>query len=467
MSKNTLFDKIWKLHTVKELPAGYTQLFVGVNYLHEITTPQAFAMLVEKKWKLAFPERNFATIDHVNPTNTKKRPFEDKMAETQVSTLEKNTKNFGITFFGLENKNNGIVHVIGPELGITQPGMVITCGDSHTSTHGAFGSLAFGIGTSQVFDVLATQCIAMKKPKIRKIQLIGKLQKGVYAKDVALAIIRKLGANGGIGFVYEFTGEVIERMNMEERMTLCNMSVESSAIASYVNPDEITFEYLRGKDYAPKGEEFERALKFWKSIRSDSNAEYDNLIQIDCSKIEPMVTWGVNPSQCISISENIPEIKMFPEEERPNVIDALQYMGFKPGMKIKGVKIDVAFIGSCTNGRISDFRCAAAILKGKKIAKGIRALAVPGSLRVKLQAEKEGLDKIFISAGFEWRNQGCSMCLAINPDKLKGRQICASSSNRNFKGRQGSQTGRTILMSPAMVAAAAINGKVSDVREIL
>ncbi|MEW6528584.1 MAG: 3-isopropylmalate dehydratase large subunit [Candidatus Micrarchaeota archaeon] len=475
MSERTLFDKVWNIHAVKELPNGQTQLFVGINYLHEVTTSHAFTSMRERNWKLAFPQRNFATIDHVNPTDCCTRPFKDKLAEALVRALEKNAKDFGITIFGLKNKNNGIIHVIGPELGITQPGMVITCGDSHTSTHGAFGSLAFGIGTSQVFDVLATQCVAMKKLKVRKIELRGlrerelngklggKLAKGVYAKDIALTIIRKLGVNGGIDYAYEYCGEVVSNMNMEERMTLCNMSIEGGAAIGYVNPDEKTFAYLKGKKYAPKGNEFKRAIKYWKSIRSDSDAKYDDVVTIDCSEIEPTVTWGINPSQCIGISENIPDVRN--AKDAKDAKDALEYMGFRPGTKIKGTKINVAFIGSCTNGRISDLREAAHILKNKKIANGIRALAVPGSYRVKIQAEKEGLDKIFISAGFEWRNQGCSMCLAINPDRLKGKQICASSSNRNFKGRQGSQNGRTILMSPAMVAAAAIKGKISDVRE--
>ncbi len=465
MSKHTLFDKVWDIHTIKELPTGQTQLFVGVNYLHEITTPQAFAMMRERNWKLAFPQRNFATIDHVNPTNERMRPFKDTTAETIISALEKNAKDFGITIFGLESENNGIVHVIGPELGITQPGMIITCGDSHTSTHGAFGSLAFGIGTSQIFDVLATQCIAMKKLKVRKIEIYGKLAKGVYAKDIALATIRKLGANGGNGYAYEYAGETISQMNMEERMTLCNMSIEGGAIIGYVNPDEKTFEYIKGRKYAPKEKKFERAIKYWKSICSDSNAKYDDIVKIDCAIIEPTITWGTNPSQCIGISENIPELKKLPENMRADAKDALEYMGLRSGMKMKRMKIDVAFIGSCTNGRISDLREAASILKGRKIANGVRALAVPGSYKIKMQAEKEDLDKIFISAGFEWRDQGCSMCLAINPDKLKERQICASSSNRNFKGRQGSPIGRTILMSPAMVAIAAIKGELSDVRD--
>ncbi len=467
MSERTLLDKVWELHAVKELPNGQTQLFVGMHYMHEVTSPQAFAMMRERGWKAAFPERTFASIDHTNPTDGSPRPFKDAMAELMVSALEKNAKEFGITIFGPEDEKNGIVHVIGPELGITQPGMVIVCGDSHTSTHGAFGSLAFGIGTSQVFDVLATQCVAMKKPKVRKIELRGSLEKGVYAKDVALALIRKSGVNMGSGFAHEYTGEAVEHMDMEGRMTLCNMSIEGGAIIGYVNPDEKTFEYLRGRQYASKGKEFERAVEYWKSIRSEGDVEYDDVVEIDASEIEPMVTWGVGPAQCIGISENVPELSALAENERKDAVDAMEYMGLEPGQKLNGMKIDVAFLGSCTNGRISDLREAAAILKGRKVANGVRAIVVPGSAEVKRVAERELLDKIFISAGFEWRNQGCSMCLAMNPDRLQGREVCASSSNRNFRGRQGSPDGRTILMSPAMVAAAAVKGEITDVREML
>lgn len=464
-----LFNKVWKLHTVRELPTGQTQLFIGLHLIHEVTSPQAFQMLREMGLKVLYPKRTFATVDHIVPTDSQSRPFSDEMAEKMMQELEKNAKEFGISLFDVRDARQGIVHVIGPELGLTQPGMTIACGDSHTSTHGAFGSIAFGIGTSQVRDILATQCLALSKPKVRKLAINGVLGKGVYAKDVILTIIRKLGVNGGIGFAYEYAGTAMEAMSMEERMTVCNMSIEGGATCGYVNPDEKTFAYIKGREFAPKPEDgsFEKALQYWTSIASDRDALYDDIVELDASKIEPTVTWGINPGQAIGISERIPAISSFSKDEQMTAQRALEHMGFKEGELIEGKKIDVAFLGSCTNSRISDLREAAKIVNGKKVAAHVKAIVVPGSQQVKKAAEKEGLDKIFISAGFEWRGAGCSMCLGMNTDRLKGGQLCASSSNRNFIGRQGSPKGRTLLMSPAMVAAAAINGKVVDVRNIL
>jgi 3-isopropylmalate/(R)-2-methylmalate dehydratase large subunit len=382
------------------------------------------------------------------------------MAEEMMQALEKNTKENGITFFGPESGYQGVVHIVGPELGLTQPGITVACGDSHTATHGAFGAIAFGIGTSQVRDVLATQTMALNDLKVRRVEVNGKLKPGVYAKDIILYLIRHLGVNGGIGYAYEFAGSTIENLSMEGRMTVCNMAIEGGARVGYVNPDEKTFEYLKGKKYAPKGENWDKMLSYWESIKSDKYAEYDDVVVFNAEDIEPMVTWGINPEQGVGISEKLPI------DDNPSFKEAYEYMKLKPGAPIKGTKIDVVFIGSCTNGRIEDLREAAKYLKGKKVASHVKALAVPGSTTVKAKAEAEGLDKIFIEAGFEWRNPGCSMCLAMNPDKLIGDQICASTSNRNFKGRQGSSSGRTILMSPAMAAAAAVTGEISDAREV-
>jgi 3-isopropylmalate/(R)-2-methylmalate dehydratase large subunit len=463
----TLLDKVWELHKVRKLPSGKDQIFIARHLIHEVTSPQAFQMLRERKLKVLFPQNTFATVDHIVPTDSSSRPFKDALSEKMLQAIEQNTKEFGIRFFGYSSSEYGVIHVINPEFGLIHPGMTVACGDSHTATHGAFGAIALGIGTSQIRDILATQTLAISKPKIKKIVVHGKMANGVYSKDVILSIIRQLGVNGGIGFAYEYTGEVIEQMSMEERMTLCNMSIEGGARMGYVNPDQITFDYLKNREYVPKGAEFEKAVAHWKSIASDHDAAYDAVAEFDGSKIEPMVTWGINPGQAIGIDEKIPELKTFSEADRESVEDAYRYMNFKPGSPIKGTPINVAFIGSCTNGRISDFREAAKVVRGKKVAKTIRALAVPGSWQVDNEAKKEGLDKIFVEAGFEWRRPGCSMCLAMNPDQLKGNEICASSSNRNFKGRQGSATGRTLLMSPAMVASAAIDGKVSDVRSYL
>ncbi|MBE9212060.1 3-isopropylmalate dehydratase large subunit [Plectonema cf. radiosum LEGE 06105] len=467
MSKGTLFDKVWDLHTVGMLASGQTQLFIGLHLIHEVTSPQAFAMLKERGLKVMFPQRTVATVDHIVPTENQARPFVDTLAEEMMQALENNCQENKITFYNIGTGNQGIVHVIAPELGLTQPGMTIACGDSHTSTHGAFGAIAFGIGTSQVRDVLASQTLALSKLKVRKIEVNGSLNPGIYAKDVVLHIIRTLGVKGGVGYAYEFAGTTFEQMNMEERMTVCNMSIEGGARCGYVNPDQVTYEYLKDKDFAPKGQDWEQAVNWWNSIRSDADAEYDDVVVFDAIDIAPTVTWGITPGQGIGVNQTVPLPSELPSDERFLAEEAYSYMDLAPGNPIKGTKIDVCFIGSCTNGRISDLREAAKIAKGHQVASGVKAFVVPGSERVKKQAEAEGLDKIFQAAGFEWREPGCSMCLAMNPDKLQGRQISASSSNRNFKGRQGSSSGRTLLMSPAMVAAAAIKGTVTDVRELV
>jgi 3-isopropylmalate/(R)-2-methylmalate dehydratase large subunit len=467
MSARTLFDKVWDLHTVKTLPSGQTQLFIGLHLIHEVTSPQAFAMLRDRGLKVLYPERTVATVDHIVPTDNQARPFVDDLAEKMMQSLEKNTQNNGIKFYNIGSGNQGIVHVIAPEQGLTQPGMTIACGDSHTSTHGAFGAIAFGIGTSQVRDVLASQSLALAKLKVRKIEVNGKLSPGVYAKDVVLHLIRKLGVKGGVGYAYEYAGSTFAAMSMEERMTVCNMAIEGGARCGYINPDDVTFDYLQGLDFSPKGEDWEKAVTWWRSMASDADAEYDDIVVFDAKEIEPTVTWGITPGQGMGISEVLPVPESLEESDRAIAEEAYQYMKLAPGQPIKGTKVDVCFVGSCTNGRISDLREAAKFAEGNQVAKGVTAFIVPGSERVKKEAEAEGLDKIFEAAGFEWREAGCSMCLAMNPDKLQGDQISASSSNRNFKGRQGSSTGRTLLMSPAMVVTAAIKGEVADVREFL
>jgi 3-isopropylmalate/(R)-2-methylmalate dehydratase large subunit len=463
----TLLDKVWRAHSVRTLPSGQTQLLIGLHLIHEVTSPQAFQMLREAGLRVRMPERTFATLDHIIPTAGQARPFRDELAEEMTVHLVQNCRDFGVPLFDLDSGRQGIVHVIGPELGLTQPGMTIACGDSHTSTHGALGAIAFGIGTSQVRDVLATQCLAMAKPKLRQVRVDGRLGRGVYAKDVILTIIERLGVKGGVGYAYEYAGSVLERMTMEERLTICNMSVEGGARLGYVNPDETTFAYLRGRLHAPGGAAFDRAVGWWRSVATDPAASFDDVARLDGETIPPVVTWGINPGQSVGVGERIPDPSIAPAEDRSTWHEAFQFMGLRPGQPIAGTKIDVAFIGSCTNGRLSDLQAAAEVARGRKVAKGIRALVVPGSQQVAKAAEAEGLHEIFQEAGFEWRQAGCSMCLGMNEDKLQGREVCASSSNRNFKGRQGSPTGRTLLMSPAMVAAAAIAGAVTDVREVL
>src|SRR5512132_741326 len=464
---STLLQKVWDAHTVRKLPNGQTQLFIGLHLIHEVTTPQAFDMLRARGLAVKFPNRTVATVDHIVPTRDQRRPFLDVMAEDMLSALERNCREAGVRLYDLSSGVQGIVHVIGPEMGLTQPGMTIACGDSHTSTHGAFGAVAFGIGTSQVRDVLASQCLAMDPLKVRRINVTGRLGRGVYAKDVILEIIRRLGVNGGVGFAYEYAGDAIERMSMDERMTICNMSIEGGARAGYVNPDQTTFDYLRGRRFAPRGEAFDAAVEWWKNIASDRDASYDDEIEIDAASIRPTVTWGINPGQSVYVDETLPNADDASGTDRAAVGEALEFMGFKAGEPIQGTRIDVAFVGSCTNARLSDLREAAKIVRGRHVAPHVRAMVVPGSQPVRAAAEREGLDRVFIEAGFDWRAAGCSMCLAMNPDKLEGREICASSSNRNFKGRQGSPTGRTLLMSPAMVAAAAVAGEVVDIREFV
>ncbi len=467
MSTKTLYDKIWDLHTVSELPGGSTQLFVGLHLIHEVTSPQAFAALEEKGLKVFCPKRTIATVDHIVPTTSQSRPFSDSLAEQMLQTLEENCSKNSINFFNIGSGQQGIVHVIAPETGLTQPGMTIACGDSHTSTHGAFGSIAFGIGTSQVRDVLASQTLSMKKLKVKKLWFDGRLKKGVFAKDLILHVIQKLGVKDGVGFAYEFAGPAIERLTMEERMTVCNMAIEGGARCGYINPDQKTFDYLKEKPYSPKGDEWDKAIQWWKTLASGKDAKYDEETKFDASKISPTITWGITPGQAIEIDALLPKPESLNKSDQQTALDAYKYMNLKPGTSIEGLDIDVCFIGSCTNGRLSDLQSAAEIAKDRHVAQGVKAFVVPGSEKVAKDAEEQGLHHIFLKAGFEWRKPGCSMCLAMNPDKLENNQISASSSNRNFKGRQGSSTGRTLLMSPAMVAAAAVTGSVIDVRKLL
>jgi 3-isopropylmalate/(R)-2-methylmalate dehydratase large subunit len=462
----SLLDKVWDLHKVGTLPSGQDQLFIGLHLVHEVTSPQAFQALKDRGLKVMFPGRTFATVDHIVPTDDQRRPLADEQAEAMMQAIERNTREHGISFFGLGSDDQGIVHIIGPELGITQPGMTIACGDSHTSTHGALGSLAFGVGTSQIRDILATQTLSLTRPKVRKIDVAGTLAPGVTAKDLVIRIIADLGVNGGIGFAYEYAGSAIEALPMEARLTLCNMSIEAGARAGYVNPDGITFAYLKGKRFAPQGADFDKALSYWKSVASDPDARYDDVFGLDGATVEPMVAWGINPGQAVGVSGRLPRVADARPEEREALGKAYEHTGFAEGSPLQGLQIDVAFVGSCTNGRISDLREAARVVKGKKVSSRVKALAVPGSRSVARQAVAEGLADVFRAAGFEWREAGCSMCLAMNPDKLTGRQVCASTSNRNFIGRQGSPKGRTLLMSPAMVAAAALAGEVTDVRKV-
>ncbi|AUV81798.1 3-isopropylmalate dehydratase large subunit [Salinigranum rubrum] len=467
MSEGTLYDKVWDRHTVTTLPTGQTQLFVGLHLIHEVTSPQAFGMLRERGLDVAYPELTHATVDHIVPTADQSRPYGDSAAEEMMAELEENVRDAGIEFDDPTTGDQGIVHVIGPEQGITQPGKTIVCGDSHTSTHGAFGALAFGIGTSQIRDVLATGCIAMEKQKVRKIEVTGELGDGVEAKDVILEIIRRLGTEGGVGYVYEYAGEAIESLDMEGRMSICNMSIEGGARAGYVNPDEKTYEWLRNTDeFADDPEKFERLKPYWESVRSDEDAEYDDVVVIDGNELEPVVTWGTTPGQGIGISEPIPDPDDLPKAKQETARRAQEHMRVSPGETMEGYKIDVAFLGSCTNSRLADLRRAAKIVEGRQVHPDVRAMVVPGSQRVQRAAEEEGLKDIFTEAGFDWRNAGCSMCLGMNEDQLQGDEACASSSNRNFIGRQGSKDGRTILMNPRMVVAAAIKGEVTDVREL-
>ena len=462
----SLYEKVFDRHAVRILPSGQVQLLIGVHMIHEVTSPQAFSMLRDRGMQVAHPERTFATVDHVIPTDSQVRPYADAQAEEMHAELEKNTQAAGITYFGPRSGKQGIVHMVAPEQGLTQPGITLCCGDSHTATHGAFGCLAFGIGTSQVRDVLATQTLVMDKLKVRRIEVNGRLRPGVGAKDVVLFLIARLGVQGGVGYAYEYAGEVFDRFSMDERMTVCNMAIEGGARCGYVNPDQTTYDYLKGRPYAPAGAAWERALQYWESIRSDADAVYDDVVKFQAAEIEPMITWGITPGQAIGISQPVPAPEAFPEVERPVVRQAYDYMGVQPGKSLQGFPVDVVFIGSCTNGRTSDYAPVVEVIKngGFMVKSGIRALIVPGSELVRDEMVALGWDKLLVAAGFEFRLPGCSMCLAMNPDRLEGRQVCASSSNRNFKGRQGSPTGRTILMSPLMCAAAAFTGAVTDCR---
>ncbi|MFA5550884.1 MAG: 3-isopropylmalate dehydratase large subunit [Trueperaceae bacterium] len=462
----SLLDKVWASHRVRGLRSGQDQLFIDTHLIHEVTSPQAFDMLADLGLEVAMPERTFGTVDHIVPTHTRVEPYDDPLADAMIKALRRNVAANDITFFDVGSGRQGIVHMVGPEQGITQPGTTIVCGDSHTSTHGAFGAIAFGIGTSQVRDVLATQTIALSKPKLRRIEVNGRLQAGVYAKDIILHIIRTLGVNGGIGYAYEYAGSTIEALSMEERMTICNMSIEGGARCGYVNPDQTTFDYLEGRPYSPTGEAWQQAVQSWRSVASDPGCHYDDVVVIDAADVPPTVTWGINPGQAIAIHERVPSVEGAAEPERSAIAEALAHMQLEGGSEIRGTKIDVAFFGSCTNARLSDFIEVARVLAGRRVAEGVKAIAVPGSQIVKSECERLGIDRVFKEAGFEWRDAGCSMCLAMNPDKLEGDQLCASSSNRNFKGRQGSPTGRTVLMSPVMVAAAAVTGEIADARDV-
>ena len=465
MSK-TLYDKIWENHLVHEQSDGTTLIYVDRHLVHEVTSPQAFEGLRLQKRKVRRPELTLAVPDHNVPTTDRSKGIDDEESRIQVETLRNNCKEFGVKLFDVNDKRQGIVHIIGPEQGFTQPGTVIVCGDSHTATHGAFGALAFGIGTSEVEHVLATQTLIQKKSKNFRINVNGELPKGVTAKDVILKIIGTIGTAGGTGYVVEFAGNVIRSLSMEERMTVCNMTIEAGARAGLIAPDEKTFDYLKNKSMSPKGENWLKAVKFWKTLYSDKECKFDKEINIDGKDIEPLVTWGTSPQDVSPVTGIVPDPEKEKNEDRKMAMKrSLEYMGLKANTKISDIKIDKIFIGSCTNGRIEDLRVAAELLKGKKIAENVSAMVVPGSGLVKEQAEKEGLDKIFKEAGFEWREPGCSMCLGMNPDQLKPRERCASTSNRNFEGRQG-RGGRTHLVSPGMAIAAAINGHLTDVREI-
>jgi len=467
----TLFEKVWNNHVVAKDEGAPYLLYIDRHLIHEVTSPQAFTTLRQRGLQVRRPDRTIATMDHSIPTLHPELPIRDAQAAKQVQTLMDNCREFGITLYDLKSSEQGIVHIIGPELGITQPGMTIVCGDSHTSTHGAFGALAFGIGTSEVGFVLATQCLLQDKPKTFEVRIDGTLGTGVTAKDIILTIIRHLGVGGGVGHVFEYTGSLIRSLSMEQRMTICNMSIEGGARAGMIAPDETTIHYVRGRRFAPQGEAFEQAAATWRSLATDAGAKYDKTVAIDGNDIEPMVTYGTNPGQAIKITERVPDpAEMANADDRRSLEKALAYMNLKPKQWLAGFPVDYVFIGSCTNSRIEDLRAAAqvvqaAVSQGKRVDSRVKALVVPGSKQVKATAEAEGLDRIFTAAGFEWRGAGCSMCLAMNDDKVPAGQYCASTSNRNFEGRQGKGS-RTFLLSPQMAAAAALNGRLVDVREI-
>ncbi len=464
MKPQTIFDKIWKSHLVEKQQDGTCLIYIDRHLVHEVTSPQAFEGLRNSNRKVRKPRHTFAVADHNVPTSDRSKGIKNKESRIQVETLERNCEEFDINLFPLLDKRQGIVHIVGPEQGITQPGMTIVCGDSHTATHGAFGALAFGIGTSEVEHVLATQTLIQKPAKNMRITVKGEVSPSVTSKDIILKIIGQIGTAGGTGYVIEYSGESIRNLTMEGRMTICNMSIEGGARAGLIAPDEKTFNYIKGRPYAPKNENWEKAIKYWKNLPSDIGAKYDKEVTINADSIEPQVTWGTSPQDVASINGSIPDPEKTKDINRKNaIIRSLEYMGLKPNQKIKDIKIDRVFIGSCTNGRIEDLREVAKVVKGKKVS--VNSMIVPGSGLVKQQAEKEGLDKILINAGFDWREPGCSMCLAMNPDQLKPKERCASTSNRNFEGRQGRQ-GRTHLVSPAIAAASAIKGKLSLVEDL-
>ncbi|NOU95357.1 3-isopropylmalate dehydratase large subunit [Paenibacillus sp. LMG 31456] len=460
----TLFEKIWDNHVIHQEEGKPSIIYIDLQLVHEVTSPQAFEGLRLSGRKVRRPDLTFATMDHNVPTKDRFN-ITDPISKQQIDTLSQNCKDFGVKLFDLDNIDQGVVHVMGPEIGLTHPGKTIVCGDSHTSTHGAFGALAFGIGTSEVEHVMATQCLQQSKAKTLEVRIIGSLNPGITAKDLILGVIGKYGTDFATGYVIEYTGEAIRNLSMEERMTVCNMSIEGGARAGLIAPDEKTFEYLRGREYVPQGEAFDQAVVEWTKLITDEGAQFDRVVEFDASTLIPQVTWGTSPGMGADITSLVPDPKNFTtENERKAAEKAIEYMGLTPGTPMTDLSVDYVFIGSCTNGRIEDLRAAAAVAQGHKVSSSLTAIVVPGSGRVKIQAEKEGLDQIFIEAGFEWRDAGCSMCLAMNPDVLKPGQRCASTSNRNFEGRQG-RDGRTHLVSPAMAAAAAIKGHFVDVRD--
>src|SRR5213592_1571482 len=460
----TLFDRVWDAHVVRELPGGVALLYVDLHLVHEVTSPQAFAGLKREKRTVRRPELTLATVDHNVPTGDRSLPIADEIAARQVDALSTNAREFGIELFDLRSPGQGIVHVIGPELGATQPGMLIVCGDSHTATHGAFGAFALGIGTSEVEHVLATQCIVLNKPRNLEARITGHRAPGVSAKDLILALIGKIGTAGASGHVIEYTGDAVRALSMEERMTVCNMSIEAGARAGMIAPDEVTYAYLEGRPRAPTGAAWTRAVEAWRGLQSDPGATYDRRVTLDAARVPPQVTWGTSPGMVTGVTGAVPDPADYPtDDERRAVSRALEYMGLEPGTPLAGLPIDRVFLGSCTNGRIEDLRAAARVVQGRRVASGVRAMVVPGSQQVRAQAEREGLDRVFREAGFEWRNAGCSMCLGMNADILQPGERCASTSNRNFEGRQG-RGGRTHLMSPPMAAAAAVAGHIVDVR---
>jgi 3-isopropylmalate/(R)-2-methylmalate dehydratase large subunit len=461
----TLFQKVWENHVVVEEPERPSVLYIDLHLIHEVTSPQAFSGLRARGLKVRRPDRTVATMDHSTPTLPKHLQVIDDEARAQLSELEKNCAEFGIRLFPLGDSKNGIVHVVGPERGFTQPGMTIVCGDSHTSTHGAFGSLAFGIGTSEVEHVLASQCLLQTKPKTMEVRVEGKLSPSVTAKDIILALIAKIGTAGGTGYVLEYTGSAIRALEMEARMTVCNMSIEGGARAGMIAPDDYTYQFVSGREFAPKGADFDQAVERWKKLPSDEGATYDARVDIDANTLEPMITYGTHPGMGVAITQALPNASDFSGAERAAFEKAMTYMGLEAGKPLLGHKVDVVFVGSCTNSRISDLRAAASVMKGRKVATGVRTLVVPGSHDIKKQAEAEGLDRVFTDAGAEWREPGCSMCIAMNGDQLSPGQYAVSTSNRNFEGRQG-KGGRTFLASPLTAAAAAVTGKVTDVRTL-